>query len=242
MKKKTYMMSDYEYATHRIGRISTTLALLLIISVPLLFCVIYHVLPNWDALFQGALKIVPMFYAVGAIEIINYVPMLGAGGSYLAFITGNLTNMKIPAAQVGLERAGVEATSEEGEIISTLSVAMSTIVTDIIIIIGMLLVIPLNRWIGSQEVLAKVFDLQEGYVIAALFGALGVVFISRSWKIAIAPFVVMLTLYILFRSLINSSVFGVVAIPLAATVAILVARIMYKSGWLTKKDIGESES
>ena len=150
--------------------------------------------------------------------------------------------MKIPAAQVGLERAGVEATSEEGEIISTLSVAMSTIVTDVIIIIGMLLVIPLNRWIGSQEILARVFDLQEGYVIAALFGALGAVFISRSWKVAIAPFLVMLTLYILFRSLINNSVFGVLAIPLAATVAILVARVMFKRGWLTKKDIGESEN
>ncbi len=80
MKKKTYMMSDYEYATHRIGRISTAMALPLIISVPLLFCVIYHVMPDRSALFQGALKIIPMFYAVGAIEIINYVPMLGAGG------------------------------------------------------------------------------------------------------------------------------------------------------------------
>ncbi len=149
--------------------------------------------------------------------------------------------MKIPAAQVGLERAGVQATSEEGEIISTLSVAMSTIVTDVIIIIGMLLVIPLNRWIASNDVLAKVFDLQEGYVLAALFGALGVVFITKSWKIAIAPFVIMLTLYILFRSLINNSIFGVLAIPLAATVAILGARIMYKRGWLTKKDVTEGE-
>ena len=88
MKKKTYMMSDYEYATHRIGRISTALALLLILSIPILFCVIYQVLPNWNAFFQGALKIVPMFYAVGAIEIINYVPMLGSGWFLSCFYHG----------------------------------------------------------------------------------------------------------------------------------------------------------
>ena len=235
-KDKNIMMSDYEYQTHRLGRWTTGLGLLLIIAIPFFFCVIYNVLPNWTAFFQGALKIVPMFYAVGMIEIINYVPMLGSGGTYLAFITGNLTNMKIPAAQVGLDRAGVEATSEEGEIISTISVAMSTIVTDIIIIIGMLLIIPLTRWINSVPALEQVFDLSEGYVISALFGALGVVFIARSWKIAIAPLAIMLTVFILLRGNIANPVLGVVSIPAAALIAIAVARWMYKRGWLDKKE------
>jgi len=235
MKNKT-ILSDYEFRTHRLGRLSTLFGILLIISIPLLFCVIYDVMPHWKAFFQGALKIIPMFYAVGIIEIINYAPMLGSGGTYLAFITGNLTNMKIPAAQVGLDRAGVEATSEEGEIISTISVAMSTIVTDIIIIIGMLLMIPLTRWINSVPILKQVFDLSEGYVIAALFGALGVVFIAKSWKIIIAPMIVMLAIFIFVPGAINNSVIGVISIPLAALIAIGVGRIMFKKGWLDKKE------
>ncbi len=235
-KDQNIMMSDYEYQTHRLGRWTTGLGLLLILSIPLLFCVIYNVMPNWTAFLQGALKIVPMFYAVGIIEIINYVPMLGSGGTYLAFITGNLTNMKIPAAQVGLDRAGVEATSEEGEIISTISVAMSTIVTDMIVIIGMLLIIPLTKWINSVPTLAQVFDLSGGYVISALFGALGVVFIARSWKISIAPLLVMLAVFISLRGNIANPVLGVVSIPAAALIAIAVSRWMYQHGWLDKKE------
>lgn len=240
-KTNTTNILDYEYQTHRIGKLTTAMGLVLMLSIPFFFCIIYQVLPNWSAFFQGAIKIIPMFYAVGMIEIINYVPMLGAGGTYLAFVTGNLTNMKIPAAQVGLERAGVETTSEQGEIISTISVAVSTIVTDIIIIIGMLLIIPLNRWINSVPSLVQVFDLSGGYVISALFGALGVVFIARSWKIAIAPMVVMLTVFIIMRGDINNSILGVLSIPTAALIAVGVSRWMYKRGWLKKNEVKMKE-
>jgi hypothetical protein len=240
MNKQTKpILSEYEYRTHRLGRISTLIGLLLILSIPLFFCVIYDVIPNWTAFFQGALKIVPMFYAVGIIEIINYAPMLGAGGTYLAFITGNLTNMKIPAAQVGLDRAGVETTSEQGEIISTISVAVSTIVTDVIIIIGMLLVIPLTRWINSVPVLQQVFDLSEGYVISALFGALGVVFISRNWKLSVAPLVCMLALFIFLPGAVSNGTIGALSIPIAALIAAFAARFMFNKGWLVKKEKAE---
>lgn len=32
------------------------------------------------------------------VEYLIYVPMLGSGASYLSFITGNLSNLKIPCA------------------------------------------------------------------------------------------------------------------------------------------------
>lgn len=37
-----------------------------------------------------------MYWAVGIVEIFTYVPMLGAGGSYLSFVTGNISNLKLP--------------------------------------------------------------------------------------------------------------------------------------------------
>jgi hypothetical protein len=235
------ILTDYEYKIHRIGRWSTVFAILLIISIPLLFCIIYDIVPHWTAFLKGAIKIIPMFYAVGAIELINYAPMLGSGGTYLAFITGNLTNMKIPAAQVGLDRAEVEATSEEGEVISTISVAVSTIVTDVIIIIGMLLVIPLTKWIDSVPVLKQVFSLSDGYVIAALFGALGVVFIAKSWKIAIVPLLFMICVFVFVPGAVYNSVIGALSIPIAAVVAVFSARFMFNKGWLAKKEDGGNQ-
>ena len=238
MNKKP-VLSEYELQIHKFGRWSTVMAILLLLTIPLLFCVIYDVFPDKTAFLTGALKIIPMFYAVGIIEIINYVPMLGSGGSYLAFITGNLTNMKIPAAQVGLNRAGVEATSEEGEVISTISVAVSTIVTDVIIILGMLIVIPLTRWIDSVPVLKQVFSLSDGYVISALFGALGVVFIAKAWKIAVAPMLIMLAVFVLVPGAISNSTIGALSIPVAALIAVGFAKYMFDKGWVGKEKEGE---
>jgi hypothetical protein len=225
MKDKGIMLSDYKQITHRIGRIWTVAAMLLIVSVPLLFCLIYGVLPEWNSFYKGAVAIIPMFWAVGLIEVFNYSPLLGVGGTYLAFVTGNLANMKVPAAKVALDKAGVSATSEEGEVLSTIAVAVSTIVTDLILIVGLLFVIPITSWINADPVLSNVFDLSTGYVIPALFGALGVVFLSKSWKIAIVPTLLMILIFLLIPATYSSS--GIF-IPVMSVLAVLLARLMFK--------------
>jgi len=226
MKKNTGMMiNDYKELTHRIGRIWTAAALLLIISVPLLFCLIYGVLPDWDAFLHGAVAIIPMYWAIGLIEVFNYSPMVGSGGTYLAFVTGNLLNMKVPAAQVSLRKAGVNPASDEGEVLSTIAVAVSTIVTNLVLVAGLLLVIPITQFIKNDLMLSSVFDLTTGYVIPALFGALGVVFISKSWKIALVPTLLMIIAFLLIPALYQSS--GIF-IPVMSVVAVVIARVMFK--------------
>ena len=226
MKKQNGMMlSEYMERTHRIGRIWTAIAMALILLVPLLFCLIYGVMPRWKAFADGAVSIVPMFWAIGLIEIFNYSPMLGSGGTYLAFVTGNLANMKVPAAKVAMDKAGVSVTSEEGEVLSTIAVAVSSIVTTLVLLIGLVLVIPISNWIKSDKLLSSVFDLSNGYVVPALFGALGVVFISKSWKLAVVPVVLMILLFIFVPAVYSiSSIF----IPIISVLAVLLARLMYK--------------
>lgn len=211
--------------THRLGRIWTAAALAVIVAVPLLFCVIYGVTPELDSMIKGAIAIVPMYWAIGLIEVFNYSPLIGSGGTYLAFVTGNLLNMKVPAAKVALNKAGVSAATEEGEVLSTIAVAVSTIVTDLILIIGLVLVIPITNWINSDPVLSSVFNLTDGYVVPALFGALGVVFIAKSWRIAIAPVLLMILIFLLMPS-----VYGIsgILIPVMSVLAVLLARYMYK--------------
>ena len=63
---------------------------------------------------KGLLGVAPIFWTVGLIEVLTFVPMLGTAGSYLAFVTGNLTNLKVPAALTAMENAKVKPGTEEG--------------------------------------------------------------------------------------------------------------------------------
>jgi len=222
--KQGLMLSEYDEATHRWGRIWTAAALAAIIAVPLLFCLIYGVTPAWGPLWQGAVAIIPMYWAIGLIEVFNYSPMVGSGGTYLAFITGNLANMKVPAAQVTLKKAGVSVASEEGEVLSTIAVAVSSIVTTLILLVGLVLVIPIANLINADPMLRQVFDLSSGYVIPALFGALGVVFISKSWRLAVIPTALVVALFVLVPASFDAA--GIL-IPVMSVLAVLIARLMH---------------
>ena len=219
-KKSTYLDS-----VHRDGRIWGIVVGLLIILFPVAVSLIFKTMPNMTVLAKGLLATAPMYWAVGIVEIFTYVPMLGAGGTYLSFVTGNISNLKLPCAVDAMERAKVKASSEEGEVISTIAIAVSSIVTTIIIVIGVICIVPLTPVLES-EVLKPAFD----QILPALFDGLAVVFISKNAKLSIAPIVLMLTLFIFVPALNAGTVGIMVTVGVLFTVA--VARIMYKKGWL----------
>ena len=166
-----------------------------------------------------------MYWAVGAIETVTFVPMLGAGGSYLSFVTGNISNLKLPCALNALEQNGVSANSEEGEIISTVAIATSSIVTTLIIILGVLLITPLTPILN-----APVLEPAFAQILPALFGGLGVVFVSKNWKIAVAPIALMLVLFITIPAL-NAGTVGIM-VPVSVIFTLIVSRILYKKNLL----------
>ena len=219
-KNMTYMDSVHYY-----GRVWGLILGGLIIAVPLVLCLIFSAVPQWDALVKGLVATLPMYWAVGFIEIFTYVPMLGAGGTYLSFITGNISNLKLPCAVDAMERAGVKANSEEGEVLSTISIAVSSIVTTIIILLGVLFIVPIQP-ILENPVLEPAFEM----ILPALFGGLGVVFISKNVKLSIAPIILMLVLFIFVPAL-NKGTVGIM-VPVGVLFTLGVARIMYKKGWL----------
>ncbi len=219
-KNMTYMES-----VHRYGRIWGIAIGAMIIAVPLVICLIFGALPQWNALVRGLIATLPMYWAVGFIEIFTYVPMLGAGGTYLSFITGNISNLKLPCAIDAMERAGVKANSEEGEVLSTISIAVSSIVTTLIIILGVIFIVPLQP-ILENPVLEPAFEM----ILPALFGGLGVVFISKNVKLSVAPILLMLVLFIFVPAL-NKGTVGIM-VPVGVVFTLIVARIMYKKGWI----------
>ncbi len=216
---------SYMDSVHRDGRIWGIAVGIVIMLFPVLLSLFFGKLPNFNILFKGLLATAPMYWAVGIIEIFTYVPMLGAGGTYLSFITGNISNLKLPCAIDAMERANVKASSEEGEVISTISIAVSSIVTTAIIILGVICIVPLTPILESP-----VLEPAFGMILPALFGGLGVVFVSKNLKLSIAPILLMLVLFIFVPAL-NASTVGIM-VPVGVVFTVVVARILYKKGVL----------
>ena len=216
---------SYMDSVHRDGCIWNLSVMVLLMAFPLTVAAIFGAAPDWGALVMGLIATAPMYWAVGVIETFTFVPMLGAGGSYLSFVTGNISNLKLPCALNALEQNGVSASSEEGEIISTIAIATSSIVTTIIIILGVICIVPLTP-ILSAPVLEPAF----AQMLPALFGGLGVAFVSKNWKIAVAPVALMLVLFVFIPAL-NAGTVGIM-VPVSVLFTIAIGRILYKRGVL----------
>ena len=213
-------------SVHRDGTIWNLSVMALLIAFPILVCIIFeNAMPDWKGVGVGLLATAPMYWAVGVVEVITFIPMLGSGGSYLSFVTGNISNLKLPCAINALENAGADPKSEEGEIVSTIAIAVSSIVTTIIVALGVLLIAPLGS-VLSSPVLTPAFD----QMLPALFGALGVALISKNWKIAVAPIALMLVLFIFIDAL-DAGMVGIM-VPVGVIFTIATSRIMYKKNLL----------
>ena len=216
---------SYMDSVHRDGRIWNLSVMVLLMAFPVTVAILFGVMPDWSALALGLVATAPMYWAVGAIETVTFVPMLGAGGSYLSFVTGNISNLKLPCALNALEQNGVSANSEEGEVISTIAIATSSIVTTFIIILGVICIAPLTP-VLSAPVLQPAFE----QILPALFGGLGVAFVSKNWKLSLAPIGLMLVLFVFIPAL-DSGTVGIM-VPVSALFTIGVGRILYKRGVL----------
>lgn len=217
--------TTYMDSVHKWGRIWNFSMVAILFAFPIIVGILFQAVPDWKALGLGLIATAPMYWAVGIVETFTYIPMLGAGGSYLSFVTGNISNLKLPCALGALDQAGVKGSSEEGEVISTIAIAVSSIVTTLIIVLGVILLVPLQPLLENEAL-----DPAFAQILPALFGGLGVVFVSRNWKIAVAPVILMLILFIFVPAL-NAGTVGIM-VPVSVVFTIVVSRIMYKKGLL----------
>ena len=214
MKKEEYFRK-YNDKTHLIGRISSIICLAMFIAVPFVMGLVLKVMPDMSAFFKCVVAVGLVYLVSGIAEYLIYVPMLGAGGSYLAFITGNLINMKIPCVINARDIVEAKAGTAENEIISTLSIATSSLVTIVVIALGVLLIIPLKPLLQA-EVLQPAFN----NVVPALFGAMAYKYYRSNYKVAAVTLLVMSLLFVIVPTLSSSVSFmiipsGAIAIGLA---------------------------
>lgn len=231
---KQRTLRSFEDSMHITGRIWMVAALIVMFAVPVIIGLENKAFPDWGIVLKGLLSVAPIFWTVCAIEVFTYAPMIGAGGTYIGFVTGNLTGIKIPAAMNAMDGAKVKAGTKEGEIISTIAIATSSIVTTIIVVIGVVLFAQLKP-ILSSPTLRPAFNM----ILPALFGGLGIVYIIKSWKVALPPIAFMVALMIFAPAVVDFA--SSMLVPVCALLAIGAARLMYNWGWLGEKG-GEQPS
>lgn len=198
-QEKELYLERYNERTHLFGRIGLLIGIILLIGAPFAMGIVLDAMPDLSAFGKGLAQIAIIYIPSCIVEFLIYTPMLGAGGSYLAFITGNLINMKIPCALNARDIAGTEAGTTENEIVSTLAIAVSSLVTTVVIALGVFLIIPL-RPVLESEVLQPAFN----NVVPALFGAMAFKYFRRGKKLVAIPLIVMTVLFICMPSLISS--------------------------------------
>lgn len=212
--------SDFNNKMHTYGRVWTIAIISLLVLIPFVIALHFKASINYKAVIKGALGLSLIFLPSSLVEVMTYSPMLGTGASYLAFITGNLTNLKIPCCMNARNIANTEFGTKENEIISTLSVAISGLITCAVIMLGVILIVPLSPVLES-ETLAPAFAT----VVPALFGALGYTYFKKLPKLVPFPLILMSLLCFFVPSL-SSQV--AILIPVSAIFSIIVARILYK--------------
>lgn len=210
----------YLKATHRLGRAVSVMTLILLLGAPFVIGAVLGAMPDMQAAAKGFLSVGLVWTVSSVVEFLVYTPMLGAGGSYLAFITGNLINMKIPCAVNAKELVGAKTGTAENEVISTLSIAASSLVTILVLALGVLLMIPLQPVLQSPA-------LQPAFanVVPALFGAMAYKYFRKSPLLALVPLTVMTVLFTLVPALTSSTSFMIIP---SGALAIALAYIKYR--------------
>ncbi len=218
-ERKTYL-EQFNRRTHVLGRIVSAITLVLLVGAPFLIGTFLGAMPDMGAVAKGFLSVGLVWTVSSVAEFLIYTPMLGAGGGYLAFITGNLINMKIPCAVNARDIVGTKTGTAENEIISTLSIATSSLVTIVVLALGVALLVPLQPVLQSP-VLQPAF----ANVVPALFGAMAYQYFRKNVQVAVAPLVVMSLLFMLVPSLTGSTSFMIIP---SGALAIGIAYSIYR--------------
>ena len=216
--------------SHTTGRIFMLCFLAYTFVIPITMAIVYGVWPTMSQLIPGVLAISALMIPTSIAEVASYVPIVGSS-AYLCYATGNLMNLKIPCAVEAQKVAKVEQNTPEGDAIALISTSISSIVTIVVLAIGMLLLMPLQGLMQNEYV-----QTAGNYILPALFGsmAMGIVgrgnsptYVKNKLTIAIVPVILVVLLALIGLPVLDMAVYLI--LPMIP-IAIGCARILWKKG------------
>ena len=196
MKEKTNTLSPFDSKIHRMGRLSTIIVWVFFLLVPTAVCVAFHLNVDLLLTLKAAAPIMLIFAITGVCEKLSMSPIIGPGAVYLASSTGNIQNMKLPAALNAMNIMGCEEGSEKGRVVSIIAVATSSFVTTVIVFCGMLFLAPLMTPLLTNPVVAPAFD----NMFPALVGPMVIPVVLKNIKVAALPVALAIVFAVAFGS------------------------------------------
>lgn len=236
-EKVKVKLDPFQEWCHKWGRIGTIIALVYMISMPIVVLNYYDSMPSLGQFLNlSTLGMLAIYIPVGISEALSYTPIMGAS-AYLGFITGNIMNLKLPVAVNAIKISGKQQNTAEGDAVASIGIAVCSIMTIIILTLGVLL--------GS--LIAPVFELPavktaSGYLVPALFGsmALGLFASSSNGKkvvkggmMGVLPVLIIVSVLALaVRIFAGASLGGMegLLIIVMLPISLISSRIMWKKG------------
>jgi len=226
-------MKDMKYSDkiHLVGRAGSVMSLCIMLGIPALICAVYDIWPTIGEVVSIGSGLLAIFVPTAISEVFSYTPILGSA-CYIAFITGNVLNLKLPCAVSAMELADVAQGSEEGDAISTVAIAASSMLTMVVIALGVVLLVPLQPILQQPAV-----QTATTYMLPALFGSMffgmitsksaGEYIIHGKLKAVVLPLIVIVLVNFFVTPISGKEGYAMLgAIPLT----ILCAYVLYKKG------------
>lgn len=225
------MKHSYFDRTHRFGRIGVIIGLAFMLGIPAIISAVYDVWPkSISSVLAVAGGLLAVFLPANISEVLSYTPILGSS-AYITFLTGNVMNLKLPCAVNAMNLTESSPGTEEGDTVASIAVAASSIVTTVVIALGVLLLVPLQTILTLPAV-----QTATNYMLPALFGSLflgmfdnrcGNEYVAKGkLKCVILPMVLVLVLNFFVSTSGMEGILMLVAMPLI----VLCAWVLYKHG------------
>lgn len=206
--------SNYQSWVHKFG-ISTSLILMIaMIGLPVTASIVYDMWPDFQALWPGFVAVVLFMAPYLPSETIGYMSVMGPGALYLSYITGNVTNLRMPATIGTINALGIEPNTDECHTLAIIACGASVITSILIVAIGVVISAPLAPII-TAPVLQPAFD----YVVPALFGGLVAQTVMKSKKDVLYYLIPLaVCLFFCYFTNVSSAYYMLVAIAVSAIV------------------------
>lgn len=191
------------------GRFTSLAAWICSFLPPLYLAVVYGIMPEVTSIVKAFSMIASVMLVSWIVEPIAYFPIVGITGTYMSWLAGNISNMRVPVSALSQTAAGVEEGTPEGDIISTLGIGVSVIVNLIVLVLAV--------FFGQQVISSLPADIQVAFkfILPAVFGAILANFALRDYMLGLFALVmsfVLTTLQMPSFIVLPVCVFGTIAV------------------------------
>lgn len=209
--------TGYHSWIHKFGIISSLLLFLAMTAFPVVISAVYGLWPDFRALWPGFIAVILFMAPFWPAETIGYMSVMGPGALYMSYITGNVTNLRMPATIGTINSLGIKPNTDECHTMAIIACGASIITTVVIVGLGVVIAAPLAP-ILQAPVLKPAFD----YVVPALFGGLVAQTILKGKKqflYFLAPLGI--CLFFCYFTSMNSAYYMLIAIAVSVVIYIL---------------------